>query len=577
MTVPLAASMNENSSRTRALLKKARTGITGFDEITSGGLPQGRPALLCGGPGCGKTLFSVEFLVRGARQFNEPGVFVAFEETPEELSKNVASLGFDLNRLIRQKKIAIDYVHIERSEIQETGEFDLEGLFIRLNHAIDSIGAKRVVLDTLESLFSGLPNEAILRAELRRLFRWLKDKGVTTLITAERGDGVLTRYGLEEYVADCVVLLDHRVIDQISTRRLRIVKYRGSVHGTNEYPFLIGETGISVLPVTSLGLEHTASTERISSGIARLDSMLGGKGYYRGSSILVSGTAGSGKTTMAAKFVAETCARGERALYLAFEESPSQIQRNMRSVGIDLAPYVRSGLLKFQAARPTYHGLEMHLVSIHDAIANFRPAVTVFDPITNLIQIGTEREVKAMLTRLIDYLKLQQITGMFLSLSAGGSNLDQSEVGVSSLMDAWLVVRNLESGGERNRALYVLKARGLAHSNQVREFVLSSSGVDLVDVYLGSGEVLAGSARIAQEARDRNDNSAWEQQARLRQMGLEHQRRTIRAQIAALEAELKTKEEEVKLELATGTQRKSSMASDRARMAYSRSADKTGK
>jgi circadian clock protein KaiC len=481
--------------------------------------------------------------------------------------------------LIRQKKIAIDYVHIERSEIQETGEFDLEGLFIRLNHAIDSIGAKRVVLDTLESLFSGLPNEAILRAELRRLFRWLKDKGVTTLITAERGDGVLTRYGLEEYVADCVVLLDHRVVDQISTRRLRIVKYRGSVHGTNEYPFLIGESGISVLPVTSLGLEHTASTERISSGIARLDSMLGGKGkgYYRGSSILVSGTAGSGKTTMAAKFVAAACAREERALYLAFEESPSQIQRNMRSVGIDLAPYVRRGLLKFQAARPTYHGLEMHLVSIHDAIARFRPSVTVFDPMTNLIQIGTEREVKAMLTRLIDFLKMEKITGMFLSLSASEVNIDQSEVGVSSLMDAWLVVRNLESGGERNRALYVLKARGLPHSNQVREFVLSSDGVDLVDVYLGTGEVLTGSARLAQEARDRNENVVWEHQARLRQLGLEHQRRSIQAQIAALEADLKTKEEEVRLERATGKQRESSAMSDRATMARLRSADKKAK
>jgi circadian clock protein KaiC len=411
-----------NPSHEAALLrslKKTPTGIAGFDEITGGGLPKGRPALICGTAGCGKTLFSVEFLVRGARHFGEPGVFMAFEETREELAKNVASLGFDLDKLIRQKKLAVDYVHIERSEIQETGEFDLQGLFIRLNHAIDSIGAKRVVLDTLEALFAGLPNEFILRSEMRRLFRWLKEKGVTAVITAERGQGSLTRYGLEEYVADCVVLLDNRVIDQISTRRLRVVKYRGSIHGTNEYPFLIGEHGISVLPVTSMGLTHEAGTQRISSGVPRLDTMLGGKGFYRGSSILVSGTAGSGKSTLAAKIVTGSCARGERALYFAFEESPAQILRNMRSVGIELASPLRKGLLKFQAVRPTYHGLEMHLITIHDAVKAFQPKMVIIDPLTNLIEIGNPREVKAMVTRLIDFLKMQQITAMFTSLTAG--------------------------------------------------------------------------------------------------------------------------------------------------------------
>jgi circadian clock protein KaiC len=421
----------------------------------------------------------------------------------------------------------------------------LEGLFIRLNHAIESIGAKRVVLDTLEALFAGLPNEMLLRAELRRLFRWLKDKGVTAVITAERGERSLTRYGLEEYVADCVVLLDNRIHDQISTRRLRVVKYRGSRHGTNEYPFLIGENGISVLPVTSLGLDHGASKERISSGVPRLDEMLGGRGFYRGSSILVSGQAGTGKSTLAAKFVATASARGERALYFAFEESPSQIQRNMLSVGIDLAPFIRKGLLQFHAARPTYQGLEMHLVSIHEAIRQFQPSVAVFDPITNLIQVGTSLEVQSTLTRLIDFLKMQQITSLFTSLTSGGALLDQSEVGVSSLMDAWLVVRNLESSGERNRALYVLKARGLAHSNHVREFLISRRGLDLVDVYTGSGEFLVGTARAAQKALEEEEARARQHQIQTRRRRLDVRRKSIEAQIAALRAELQAEEQEV--------------------------------
>jgi circadian clock protein KaiC len=569
--------MKMNKGKALPTLRKTPTGIAGFDEITGGGLPQGRPALICGAAGCGKTLFAMEFLVRGARQYNEPGVFVAFEESEDELTKNVASLGFNLKQLIRQKKMIVDYVHIERSEIQETGEFDLEGLFIRLNHAIDSIGAKRVVLDTLEALFAGLPNEMILRAELRRLFRWLKNKGVTAVITAERGGGALTRYGLEEYVADCVVLLDNRVVDQITTRRLLVVKYRGSIHGTNEYPFLIGEKGISVLPVTSLGLSHLASNQRVPSGIARLDTMLGGRGYYRGSSILVSGPAGTGKSTLAARFVAAACERGQKALYFAFEESASQIMRNMRSVGIDLSPWVNKGLLAFHAARPSYHGLEMHLVTVHNAVKEFRPDVVVFDPLTNLVEVGSDREVKAMLTRLIDFLKTMNITGMFLSLTAGGASLEQSQMGVSSLTDVWIVVRNLESGGERNRALYVLKARGLAHSNQVREFIISNKGLDLEDVYVGEGEFLVGSARAAREALDARAAMTQKEQIELRRLSLERQRKNTEAQIGALKAELQAKEAEVRVETAAQGQRDASMASALRSMARRRSADTSDK
>ena len=391
----------------RPQLVKAPTGIQGLDEITGGGLPQGRPTLLCGSAGCGKTLLAMEFLVRGALEFDEPGVFMAFEETAKDLTQNVASLGFDLDDLIANNKLVLDFVYIERSEIEATGEYDLEGLFIRLGQSIDSIGAKRVVLDTIESLFAGLPNPLILRAELRRLFRWLKEKGVTAVITGERGEETLTRQGLEEYVSDCVIVLDHRVSDQSSSRRLRVVKYRGSTHGTNEYPFLIDEDGISVLPVTSLGLKHAVTTNRIPTGIARLDAMLGGKGFYQGSSVLVSGTAGTGKSSIAAHFVDAACRRGERALYFAFEESPSQIIRNMRSIGIDLEQWVNSGMLRFQATRPAFAGLEMQLTMIHKATVNFDPQVVVVDPLNGFIIGSNVTEVKSMLTRLADFFKDQ--------------------------------------------------------------------------------------------------------------------------------------------------------------------------
>jgi circadian clock protein KaiC len=461
------------------LLAKAPTGIPGLDEVTGGGLPKGRPTLIAGGPGCGKTLFAMEFLVNGAVQYNEPGVFIAFEENAEELAQNVASLGFDLKKLSKQKKLIIDYVRVQRSEIEETGDYDLEGLFIRLGHAIDSIGAKRVVLDTIEVLFSALSNQGILRAELQRLFRWLKDKGVSAVITAERGEGTMTRFGLEEYVADCVIQLDHRVTEQVSTRRLRIVKYRGTLHGTNEYPFLIGQHGISVLPITSLGLDHKAPTERVSTGIKELDEMLGGKGFQRGSSILVSGTAGTGKSSLAATFVEAACQRGERCLYFAFEESSAQIIRNMRSIGIDLEPHVKKGLLKFHTARPTLYGLEMHLVTMYDLIQEYEPEIVVLDPITDFFSVSSESEVKAAITRIIDFLKITAITGLFTTYTSEGETSDQSVVGVSSLIDTWLSLRNIENNGARHRGLFVLKSRGMAHSNEIRSFLLTDDGIKI--------------------------------------------------------------------------------------------------
>ncbi|MDO8990952.1 MAG: circadian clock protein KaiC [Sideroxyarcus sp.] len=521
----------------RPQLPKAPTGIHGLDEITGGGLPKGRPTLVCGGAGCGKTLLAMEFLVRGATDFNEPGVFMAFEETALDLTKNVASLGFDLKDLVARKKIVLDYVYIERSEIEESGEYDLEGLFIRLGTAIDSIGAKRVVLDTIESLFSGLPNPAILRAELRRLFGWLKDKGVTAIITGERGDGMLTRQGLEEYVSDCVIVLDHRVSEQTSSRRLRVVKYRGSTHGTNEYPFLIDEDGISVLPVTSLALQHIATSERISTGIPRLDAMLGGKGYYRGSSVLVSGTAGTGKSSLAAHFAEAACRRGERVLYFSFEESPSQILRNMNSIGIDLQPWVKKGLLQFHANRPSSAGLETHLALKHKAISAFKPQVVILDPLNSFVIGDNEVGVKAMLMRLLDFLKTEQITGLFTNLTASSGVLEQTEVAISSLIDTWLVLRAIDSGGERNRGLSILKSRGMAHSNQIREFLLTDHGVELRDVYVGASGVLTGSARLTQEAQDQALKMLHEQEIERQQLELANKHQALEAQIVAMRAE----------------------------------------
>ncbi|MCF2518890.1 circadian clock protein KaiC [Dyadobacter sp. CY351] len=540
--------MNSNSSDSITglpALQKARTGIKGLDEITLGGFPQGRPTLICGSAGCGKTLFSIEFLVHGALQFGEPGVFVAFEEKSEELTVNVASLGFDLDRMQKDKLIKLDHVHIERSEIEETGEYDLDGLFIRLGHAIDSIGAKRVVLDTIESLFSGLNNEAIIRAELRRLFEWLKEKKVTTIITGERGEGSLTRQGLEEYVSDCVILLDHRVANKISTRLLRIVKYRGSVHGTNEYPFLIDEDGISVLPVTSLTLSHNASSKRISSGIPALNKMLGGEGFFEGSSILVSGTAGTGKTSIAGSFANETCLNGDRCIYFAFEESPKQIVRNMRSIGVDLQGHIDNGLLKFHASRPTLNGLEMHLLSINKLISQFKPKTVVVDPITNLITVGTVSEVKSVLIRLIDFLQAEGTTVMFTALSLNDSISEQTDESVSSLVDAWLLVRDIEMNGERNRGLYVMKSRGMKHSNQVREFVISDNGLDLVDVFLGPEGVLTGSARAAQQLLERTGVVLRDHAVTRKDREIERKKMVLEAKIESLKEEFASLQEEL--------------------------------
>ncbi|MDD2672915.1 MAG: circadian clock protein KaiC, partial [Syntrophales bacterium] len=474
-------------------IEKAPTGIKGFDEISGGGLPKGRPALVCGSAGCGKTLFGMEFLVRGVLEFNEPGVFVSFEETGEELVKNFVSLGFELERMIAEKRLVMDHVHIEKSEIEETGEYDLEGLFIRLGEAISSVGAKRIVLDTIESLFSGLSNTGILRAELRRLFRWLKERGITAVVTGESGERTLTRHGLEEYVADCVIFLDFRVTEQIATRRLRIIKYRGSSHGADEYPFLIDEKGISILPVTSLGLDYRVSSERISSGVPGLDAMLGGRGFYRGSTILVSGTAGTGKSSLAAKFAESACTRGERCLYFAFEESPDQIIRNMGSIGTDLKACFRKGSLRFHAGRPSLYGLEMHLVTFHKLITEFKPHVVIIDPISNLRTVGEQRDVKSMLTRLFDFLKMSRTTTLVTSLSTAGGPLETTDEEISSLIDTWILLRDIEIQGERNRGLYILKSRGMPHSNQIREFLLSNRGIELVEAYLGPGGVLTGS------------------------------------------------------------------------------------
>jgi len=550
-------------------LPKCPTGIKGLDEITGGGLPLGRPTLICGAAGCGKTLMAMEFIVRGATEFNEPGVFMSFEERPDELAQNVRSLGFDLDCLVEQKKLAMCYVRVERSEIEETGEYDLEGLFIRLNTAIDSVGAKRVALDTIESLFSGLGNDTILRAELRRLFQWLKTKGVTAVITGERGDSSLTRQGLEEYVSDCVILLDHRAKEQLSTRRLRIVKYRGSTHGSNEYPFLIDETGIDVLPITSMGLTHQVSSERVSMGVPDLDDMLGG-GLYRGSSVLFSGTAGTGKTTVAATFLEAACRRGERSIYFSFEESQSQTIRNMRSVGLELQPAVNADLLRFHAMRPTQHGLEMHLATIFRLVRDFQPKFVVLDPVTGLLTGGNDGEVSSMLVRLLDYMKGTGITCLFTALNSGGNQIEQSDVGISSLIDTWLLMRDIELNGERNRGIYVLKSRGTAHSNQIREFLLTNEGIRLRPAYLGLNGVLTGSARLAQENRDTAEAAVRRQEIARRQRELEREQNLFEARLAALKSEFAAKVDEIQRGLGELQQSESTLEDNQRDMAESR-------
>jgi circadian clock protein KaiC len=568
--------MKKRSGKAVALppgLEKAPTGIRGLDEITEGGLPKSRPTLVCGSTGTGKTILGVEFLVHGATDFNEPGVLMAFEETEDDLMRNVASLGIDLRRLVARKKLRVDAVQVERGAIKETGEFDLGGLFIRLGEAIDTIGAKRVVLDTVEVLFARIENHAIVRAELRRLFWWLKEKGVTALITAEPGNGTLTQYGLEEYVADCVISLDQRVHDQVSTRRLRIVKYRGSTHGTNEYPFIITKSGVVVYPVTSVGLNYSVSNKRVSSGVPRLDAMLGGLGYYRGSTILISGSAGTGKSTLAAAFVAAACQRGERCLYVAFDEASGQILRNMRSVGIHLEPLVKAGLLQFHTARPSSQGLESHLATIHDLIVTFEPSTVIMDPINNLDGAGALLDVGATLGRLIDFLKMRQTTMLCTSLTEGGADEQQSEVGISSLMDTWLLVRNIENNGERNRALYVLKSRGMAHSNQVREYVLTNRGIQLIDVYTGRDGVVTGSARVALHERERVEEQLYQQDVRSQEAAIERRRTATIARMEVLKADLAASDQELKLLQTALALRGKDMMRAREELSRSRMAD----
>lgn len=455
---------------------KAPTGIQGLDDITTGGLPRGRTTLVCGSPGCGKTLLGMEFLVRGALHMGEPGVMLAFEETAEELTQNVRSLGFDLDQLIKDKKLILDTIPIEATEFEESGEYDLEGLFVRLGESIDAIGAKRIVLDTIEVLFGGLSNQGIIRSELRRLFQWLKDKNMTSIVTGERGEGSLTRQGLEEYVSDCVILLDHRVNEQMSTRRLRVVKYRGSMHGTNEFPFLIGQHGLSVLPITSLQLEHTVSKEKISTGVPPLDEMFGGEGVFSGSTVLVTGGVGTGKTSLVAHFAEAACRRGEHVLYFAFEESSPQIIRNMKSIGLNLEKWVQKGLLHIEASRPSLYGLESHLVNFYNAVNTHHPRLVIMDPINDFLSIGSTREIKSLFLRMVDFLKSHQITLICTGLVSHADFVQETEIGVSSLADTWILLSNREFEGEHHRQLYILKSRGMAHSNQVRNYTMSHRG-----------------------------------------------------------------------------------------------------
>lgn len=549
-------------------ITKAPTGIEGFDDLTLGGLPSGRPSLVCGSAGCGKTLFASTFLINGARLYGEPGVFVTFEERPVDIVDNVASLGFDLQGLIDQERILIEHIAIDPTEVAEVGDYDLEALFLRLEFAVDQIGAKRIVLDTIESLFSAFQNPAVLRAEIRRLFDWLKQKGLTAVITGERGDGTLTRQGLEEYVSDCVILLDHRVDSQISTRRLRIVKYRGTAHGTNEYPFLIDEDGFSVLPVSSLGLAHKVSEDRISTGVADLDAMMSGGGFFRGTSVLISGVAGSGKSSLACMMVDAACRRGDKALYLSFEESEAQTVRNMRSVGTDLEGWLRSDRLRYIAARPTFYSLEMHLAVMLREVARFKPDLVVLDPISAFTESGQIGEVQSMLLRMVDYLKSNGITGVFTHLTHGART--ETEAGLSSLMDAWILLLNREAHGEFNRELYLLKARGIAHSNQVREFVMSNDGIHLLPPYLGDGGAVTGSARRAEEAKARRaENERHTELARLQDQ-IEQRRRRALAQIDTLQADLAADEAELQRLMTVEASYRAQSERDASEMARSR-------
>ena len=549
-------------------LPKAPTGIPGLDEVLLGGIPAGRPTLICGSAGCGKTLLGMTFLVNGATRFDEPGVFVSFEETSRDLADNVASLGFDVPGLIAAKKLAIDHIHIERSEIEETGEYDLEGLFVRLGYAVDQIGAKRVVLDTLEALFTSLSNEVTLRAELRRLFGWLKDRGLTAIITGERGEGTLTRLGLEEYISDCVILLDNRVQDQVTTRRLRVVKFRGSAHGTNEYPFLLDDQGITVVPLSSAGLRHRVSDEVVSTGVAGLDAMLGPGGIYRGSSVLISGVPGSGKTILGASFAAAACERGERCIFFSFEESAEQLIRNVGSAGIELQRHVDAGLLRFETKRPASFGFEMHLAHMQRELDRFQPSAVIVDPVTSFR--GPDSEVHALLLRMLDILKTRGITTVFTSLTSSDERVAQGDLGLTSLMDTWIFLVDIESNGERNRGIYTLKSRGMSHSNQIREYLLTGEGVKFVDAYLGATGVLTGSARLAKDAQERVEAQQQRDEAARRRREIANRRAATERQIAELHAEIDAQDAESLRLVAQEERYETVIETDRAAMGASR-------
>jgi circadian clock protein KaiC len=548
--LPKAAARRGARSSSLRPLEKVPSGVKGLDDVLDGGLPKGRPTLLCGSAGCGKTLLAMQFLCRGVVDSGEPGVFVAFEEGAADLTTNIASIGFDLDRMQRDGLLRIEAIHLDPAELVEAGEYDLEGLFLRIGAAVREIGAKRIVIDTIEVLFGALTDPMLVRSELQRLFAYLKDAGLTAIVTAERGDGTgMSRHGIEEYVSDCVILLDQRIGDDISTRILRVVKYRGSVHGTNEFPFLISRDGVTVVPITSLGLTGAASNERISTGIDRLDAMLSG-GFYRGSSVLMTGSSGTGKSTFAASLADAACRRGERVLFVSREESPAEIERNMGTIGLDLRAWTRAGLLRIESIRPTHFGLETHLAWLYDIVTTFEPAVVIIDPISSMMKVGGRAQVTSMIAREIDLLKSRGITAFFTALIGSGA-VDEEQVEVSSFIDTWLLAETTESNGERDRVMCVMKSRGMPHSNQHCEFTIGARGIDLLEPYVGPAGVLTGSARMIQQMTDATAGEHRVEDVERAERALTHRRAALEAEVAVLHAQFATELEEMEERRAT--------------------------
>lgn len=537
--------MDNNKGFVIKRLAKCPTGIEGLDTLTNGGLPRNRLTLICGSAGSGKTSLGIEFLVQGIIKYDEPGLFITFEEKPQEIIENAASIGFDLEDLINKKKLFIEYIPVQEEEVMQSGDYTLEALFIRFEQVITSIAVKRVTLDTLDSIFASLGNTPVLRAEIYRLFNWLKQKNITSLVTSEAGITTLSRNGLEEYISDCVISLRTNIVSEVLTRFLRVVKYRGSKHGTNEYPFLITDIGINLFPITSNYLNNIVSTEFVSTGVKELDEMMDNKGYYRGSTVLVTGTAGTGKSSLAAVFSNSICQTGERCIYFTFEEMINQILRNMSSVNLNLQQWIDKDLLKFYAYRSPTYGLETHLLTIQNVIKEFKPHAVIIDPITNFDLIGTELEIKSMMTRLIDFLKAQQITALFTSLATTIDPREQTEIGISSLIDSWLVLQNLEQAGERTRGITILKSRGIAHSNQIREFIITSNGIKLEKIYVGPNGILTGSARLDQEEQEKLHLLLQEKETLRRKKLLEHKKALLEAKIMALKSEFDADVEEI--------------------------------